>query len=69
MQVTPHVTVGKKQVKLTTPSHVAGVVEGNAPYRVSEDSAQRGAKPGRSTGINPKGHEPIDPSMPKLTPA
>jgi hypothetical protein len=63
MQVTPHVHIGKKQVKLDTPSHVPGVAEGNGPYRAKEQ------KRGRSTGIDPKGHEPIDPSMPKLTPA
>ncbi len=69
MQITPHVIIGKKQVKLTSPSHVAGVTEGNAPHNRREDRSQRGEKPGRSTGINAKGREPIDPSMPKLTPA
>ncbi len=63
MHATPHVTVGKKQVKLDAPSHVPGVVEGNAPYQVRDQDH------GRSTGVNPKHHEPIDPAMPKLTPA
>ncbi len=63
MQVTPHVTIGKKQVKLTSPSHVTGVEEGNAQERQRENPATR------STGINAKGHAPIDPSMPTLTPA
>jgi hypothetical protein len=65
MQVTPRVTVGKKQVKLTTPSHVPGVTEGNE-NKAGEDVTRR---PGRSTGINAKDHEPIDPAMPRLTPA
>ncbi len=65
MQVIPHVIVGKEQVKLTTPSHVPGVSEGNA-NRTHEHVA---TKPNRSTGIDAKRHEPIDPAMPKLTPA
>jgi hypothetical protein len=63
MHITPHITIGKKDVKLTSPSHVAGVEEGNSPHRAKKDGVRR------STGIAPKSHAPIDPSMPKLTPA
>ena len=69
MHAIPHVTLGKRHVRLDAPSHIGGVAEGNAPYQVSEVSAQRGQRPGRSTGVNAKQREPIDPSMPKLTPA
>ena len=58
-----YIRVGKRDVKLTTPSHVPGVQEGNeGPGR--EDSPAR-----RSTGISPKRHAPLLEAMPKLTPA
>jgi hypothetical protein len=64
--------VGKHDVKPDAPSHKAGVYQGNAKgnyekqtghYPDGRSSAER------STGINPKSREPIDPRMPNLSPA
>ncbi|HEY1769907.1 MAG TPA: hypothetical protein VGG02_06600 [Chthoniobacterales bacterium] len=60
-----NVRVGKPDVKPTTPTHVGGVHRGNAPGNANGESL--GAR--RSTGINPDGVAPIDPRMPKLSPA
>lgn len=58
-----HIRVGKRDVSLTKPSHVPGVMEGNeGPGR--DDPPAR-----RSTGISPKRHAPILEAMPKLTPS
>jgi hypothetical protein len=52
--------------------HTPGVREGNAKGAYEK---QRGHKPdgrstaARSTGINPDKRDPIDPSMPNLSPA
>ena len=57
-----YIRLGKRDVKLTKPSHVPGVQEGNeGPGR--EDSALT-----RSTGVSPKRHAPMLDAMPKLTP-
>jgi hypothetical protein len=67
-----NVRIGKADVKPDDPSHIKGIRQGNEPG--SYDS-QTGHEPdgrstaARSTGINPKAHEPIDPSMPNLSPA
>ena len=67
-----NIRVGKAQVKITAPSHVTRVTEGNA---VGHSEKQRGYKSpnestaARSTGINAKDRNPIDPSMPNLSPA
>ena len=58
-----YIRVGKRDVTLTKPSHVRGVMEGNeGPGR--DDPPAR-----RSTGISPKHHAPMLDAMPKLTPA
>ena len=52
-------------------AHTAGINQGNSKGNYEK---QRGHKPdgtstaARSTGVNPKAHEPIDPSMPNLSP-
>jgi hypothetical protein len=65
------IRVGKPQARPDTSGHTKGVHEGErGPY-----DSQRGHLPdgrataARSTGVNPDGHNPIDPSMPNLTPA
>lgn len=64
--------LGKPDVRPDAPSHVRGIRQGNA--RGNYDS-QAGHKPDgrstaeRSTGINAGDREPIDPSMPNLSPA
>jgi hypothetical protein len=66
------IKVGKPDVKMDKPTHVAGVRQGNA--KGSYDSMAGHHPDGRSsaersTGINPKGADPIDPRMPNLSPA
>ena len=53
------------------PAHTPGINQGNAKGHYEK---QKGHNPDgtstakRSTGVNPKAHEPIDPSMPNLSP-
>ena len=63
--------LGKRETKTDAPSHVKGVRQGNATgnyesqpghYPDGRSSAER------STGINSKAREPIDPRMPNLSP-
>jgi hypothetical protein len=62
--------VGKPDVKPDTPSHTRGVNEGNkGPTEKQPGHTADGTVTAeRSTGINPKAHEPIDPRMPNLPP-
>ena len=54
------------------PAHVTGIKSGNSKGNYGK---QAGHNPDgtstakRSTGVNPEGREPIDPSMPNLSPA
>ena len=70
--MTEHLKQGKADVKHDSPSHVAGIKSGNAKGNYEK---QAGHKPDgrstakRSTGINAGAAEPIDPSMPNLSPA
>jgi hypothetical protein len=63
---------GKGEVSPDLPSHVKGIKQGNAKGNYDN---MTGHKPdgrstaARSTGINPQLEEPIDPSMPNLSPA
>jgi hypothetical protein len=65
------IKLGKRAVKPDAPSHVRGIKQGNS--RGNYES-QAGHNPDgtstaeRSTGINPKARNPIDPSMPNLSP-
>lgn len=64
--------LGKPQVKPSLPSHVPGVREGNAKghYKVQPGHLEDGTSTARrSTGINAKHRDPIDPSAPNLSPA
>jgi hypothetical protein len=72
-----NVRVGKPDVEPSLPSHVAGVREGNEPgsifqqpgFRQDPDDARFAtATAERSTGINPRARDPIDPRMPHLPP-
>ena len=63
--------IGKPMVEPDRPTHVAGVHEGNA---VGNYQKMKGHLPdgrstaARSTGINPDAHDPINPTMPNLSP-
>ena len=69
--MTDNLRTGKPMVEPNKPSHVTGIEEGNAKGNYDKmpghlpDGRSTAA---RSTGINPKQHEAIDPSMPKLSP-
>jgi hypothetical protein len=65
------IKLGKPEVKSDTPAHTPGIKQGNSRGNYER---QAGHKPdgtstaARSTGVNPKAREPIDPSMPNLSP-
>ena len=66
------IRVGQPDVRPDLPAHTPGIPMGNAPGNYLK---QPGHLPdGRSTaarsaGVNVEGMEPIDPSMPNLSPA
>jgi hypothetical protein len=65
------IRTGKRDVKPDLPAHTPGSTQGNTPGNYEK---QPGHDPDgrstakRSTGVNPDGMEPIDPSMPNLSP-
>jgi hypothetical protein len=64
--------VGKPQTHTSTPSHSPHTPEGNTPGRTEKQrgyDAPNESTAARSTGINPKDRNPIDPKMPNLSPA
>jgi len=66
------ITVGKPDVRMDKPAHVAGVRRGNhrglykhqPGHRRDDRSTAR-----RSTGINARRRDPVLPDMPNLSPA
>ncbi|CAA9403393.1 MAG: hypothetical protein AVDCRST_MAG22-1391 [uncultured Rubrobacteraceae bacterium] len=76
-----NIKVGKPDVKMDAPSHTPGVRQGNEPGGIENDpgfydTGERGAgRPSakstarRSTGINAKSKNPVDPNSPNLSPA
>ena len=62
---------GKGDVRPDLPSHTEGIMQGNSTGNYEK---QAGHLPDgrstaeRSTGINPKARNPIDPRMPNLSP-
>jgi hypothetical protein len=70
--------VGKAEGRPSMPSHVKGIRQGNARGNIEREPGvhpdpndRRFAKgtAERSTGINPKRRNPIDPRMPNLSPS
>jgi hypothetical protein len=63
--------IGKADTTPDAPAHTPGINQGN---KTGAYDSQPGHKPDgrstaeRSTGINPKARDPIDPSMPNLSP-
>lgn len=74
-KIVSNVRVGKPEVDPGKPTHVAGVRQGNARGNLRKSKGIKArdsvalARATRSTGINPKAHEPIDPRMPVLSPS
>lgn len=65
------IRVGRPQVRPDTPSHVRGIEQGNEPGAYAKQvghHADGTADARRSTGIEPKRHEPISDAMPNLPP-
>ncbi len=76
METIGNVVVGDAKAKQDASAHSAGVREGNKRKSLAREPGmkQQGklmatATMRRSTGINARGHVPIDPRMPVLTPA
>ncbi len=66
------IRLGKPDVKPDLPSHTKGVREGNeeGAYDKQIGHHEDGRSDARrSTGVNPKARNPIDPDMPSLSPA
>jgi hypothetical protein len=65
------IRVGKPDVEPDLPAHTRGVTQGNAPgnYEKQKGHETDGRSTAeRSTGVNSDAMEPIDPSMPNLSP-
>lgn len=65
------IRVGKPDVKPDTPYHTKGVHQGNAKSAYKKQAGHYSdgtADARRSTGVNPKKHNPILPIMPNLPP-
>jgi hypothetical protein len=64
------IRIGKPDVKPDAPAHTKGTNQGNrGPYaKQVGHNADGTSTAARSTGINPKAREPIDPRMPNLSP-
>lgn len=65
------VSTGKADVAPDKPSHTKGVNQGNAAgnyEKMSGHNPDGTSTSERSTGVDPKSKNPIDPSMPNLSP-
>ena len=64
------IRTGKPDASQKTPGHTRGINQGNeGPYEKQRGHLPDGRSTAeRSTGVNPQHHEPIDPSMPNLSP-
>ena len=75
-RVIDNLRVGKADIDPAASSHLFGVHQGNKRGNLKRNAGlhptglltARGSAR-RSTGINPKAREPIDPRMPRLSPA
>ena len=67
----PNITLGKMEVTPEMPSHVKGIKQGNAKgsyEKMAGHNPDGTSTAQRSTGVNHAAHNPIDPSMPNLSP-
>ena len=67
----PNIRKGKAEVSPDMPGHVPGIQQGNSKGNYEKmvgHNPDGTSSAARSTGINTKAHEPIDPSMPNLSP-
>jgi hypothetical protein len=77
-KIVANIRVGRTDTGPARPTHVAGVRGGNEPgalerqaglHQDPDDPRLATCSAARSTGINPRARDPIDPRMPHLTPA
>jgi hypothetical protein len=67
-----NLNVGKPSVSPDASAHKKGIAQGNSTgsyEKMAGHFADGRSSAQRSTGINAKGAEPIDPRMPNLSPA
>jgi hypothetical protein len=72
VKIISNVRVGKPDTTVDKPAHQPGVRQGNEPgsYEKQAGHLKDGrATAARSTGINVKARNPIDPSSPNLSPS
>jgi hypothetical protein len=65
------IKLGKRQTKTDAPAHTPGIKQGNSRGNYERQSGHNPdgtSTAERSTGVNAKAREPIDPSMPNLSP-
>jgi len=65
------IRVGEPDVEPDASSHIKGVAQGNAKGAYDKETGHHAdgtADARRSTGVNPKAHNPILPIMPNLPP-
>ncbi|MBX6366315.1 MAG: hypothetical protein IRZ00_20920 [Gemmatimonadetes bacterium] len=68
---TGELRIGEPKTATTAPAHTPGVREGNEEHgyeRQGGHLADGRSTAERSTGINPRARNPIDPSSPNLSP-
>ena len=72
MATVDNLQVGKPDTTPSKPAHTPGVRQGNQPGNYAKQPGHfvdGRATARRSTGINPRTREPIDPRSPNLSPA
>lgn len=65
------VKTGGEQADMDAPAHTPGIKQGNSTGNYEKQAGHKpdGRRTARaSTGVNPDAHDPIDPSMPNLSP-
>jgi len=67
----PKINLGKPEVTADLPAHTPGIQQGNAKgsyEKMAGHNPDGTSTAQRSTGVNHAAHNPIDPSMPNLSP-
>jgi hypothetical protein len=67
----PNINIGERDIEPDAPSHVSGIKQGNSKgnYEGMAGHNPDGTSTAeRSTGVNAKARNPIDPRMPNLSP-
>jgi hypothetical protein len=67
----PNINIGEPDIEPDAPAHVAGINQGNSKgnYESMPGHNPDGTSTAeRSTGVNAKARNPIDPRMPNLSP-